>query len=152
MPRLHKLSYPITDKELQSLLKEYNIKPCGYSKHKRKERFASGTIVPRNDFFLMAFARLDKAGLGKLTYEEYLECLERLWKETDLYHGTEDVYLPVLGSNITRIDKDLTQQELLDIMIASYRLSPYKLKNPCVLHIICKKRDGFAINDVYGTN
>lgn len=100
----------------------------------------------------MAFARLDKAGLGKLTYEEYLECLERLWKETDLYHGTEDVYLPVLGSNITRIDKDLTQQELLDIMIASYRLSPYKLKNPCVLHIICKKRDGFAINDVYGTN
>ena len=98
----------------------------------------------------MAFAKLDRYGLGQMTYEQYIECLNNLWVQIDRYHGTDDVYIPVLGSHITRFDRELTQQELLDIMISSYRLSTRKLKLPNRLFIVCKAREGFSLNDIFG--
>lgn len=142
--------YPIGD--IQSLIESARLQPIGIAQCNNKPKYTSGLIIPRGDFLLMAFAKLDKDGLGKMTYSQYVDCLDKLWQQLDLYHGTDDVYLPVLGSQITRFDKELTQQELLDIMIASYRLSPKKLKRPYTLHIVCKERDGFSLNDVFGVN
>lgn len=42
----------------------------------------------------------------------------------------------------------LSQQELLNIMIWSYKLSPHKIKAPYKLRIICKKSDGFSLNEI----
>lgn len=140
--------YPIEN--MQILIQTSGIQPTGVSLYKNTPKYASGTLIPREDFLLMAFAKLDGQGLGRMTYAEYLECLDKLWEQIDIYHGTDDVYLPILGSRITRFDKDLTQQELLDIMVASYRLSPKKMKKPNILHIVCKKRDGFSLNEIFG--
>lgn len=140
--------YPIDD--MQRLIDGSGIKSTGLSQYNKKAKYAPGTVIKRDDFLLMAFAKLDKKGLGYLDYEEYLDCLNRLWAEIDRYHGTDDVYLPILGSKITRIEKELTQQELLDIMIASYRLSPKKMKKPNTLHIVYKECEGFSLNDIYG--
>jgi len=141
--------YPISD--IQNLISDAGITPVGKSLFAQKDKYAHGTIIRRDDFLLMAFAKLDREGRGFLTYDKYLECLEKVWEQIDLHHGTDDVYVPILGSKIVRfVDKDLSQQELLDIMIASYRLSPKKLKKPFTLHIVCKKRDGFSLNDIFG--
>ena len=140
--------YPIDD--IQSFLDNAGVKPIGKSKYNNQDSYEPGLLVPRDDFFLMAFAKLDENGLGRHTYESYLVCLDKLWEQIDLYHGTEDVYLPILGSRITRFEKELTQQELLDIMIASYRLNPNKLKKPNTLHIVCKNREDFSLNNVFG--
>lgn len=140
--------YPIEN--IQSILNQANIKPKGKSKYGDKDCYEPGLLLPRDDFYLMAFAKLDKDGRGFHTYESYLKCLDKLWEQIDLYHGTEDVYIPILGSRIIRFDKELTQQELLDIMIASYRLHPKKMRKPNVLHIVCNKREGFSLNDVFG--
>lgn len=140
--------YPIDN--MQSLIQASGIQPIGVSLYKNTPKYASGTLIPREDFLLMAFAKLDGQGLGRMSYAEYLECLDKLWEQIDLYHGTDDVYLPILGSRITRFDKDITQQELLDIMVASYRLSPKKMKSPNILHIVCKERDGFSLNKIIG--
>lgn len=142
--------HPVTDTEMQSLIIAAGVKSVGTSLYNKRAKFAHGVLVPREDFLLMAFAKLDKKGLGTLSYVAYLECLDRLWGQIDCYHGTDDVYIPILGSRITRFDKDLTQQELLDVMIASYRLHPKKLKTPNILHIVCKEREGFSLNDIYG--
>ena len=138
--------------DIKRLVKKYNLKPeRDASQYQDKARYESGRILPKYDFLLMAFAKLDKDGLGHLTYDEYLKCLDVLWDEIDKYHGgSNDVYIPVLGSNITRFDKELTQQQLLDIMIASYRLSPKKLRSPCTLHIVCRPRRGFSLNNIFG--
>lgn len=138
--------------DLQRLISEAGVQPAGESKYKSKDAYTPGTIVPNDKFLLTAFAKLDKKGKGYLTYEEYLDCLNVLWEQIDCYHGTDDVYVPILGSGITRLGKDLSQQELLDIMIASYSVSPYKIKKPKVLHIVCKRQDGFSLNDVFGVN
>ncbi len=142
------MKYPINN--MQELIDATGLRPIGASLYKNRPKYAQGTLIPRDDFLLMAFAELDEKGRGTITYDKYLECLNRLWEQIDLYHGTDDVYLPILGSRITRFDKELTQQELLDIMITSYRLSPKKLKRPSVLHIVCKEREGFSLNNVYG--
>ena len=140
--------HPIED--INQLIVSSGVKPSCKSSFNQKDSYTLGTIIPRGDFLLMAFAKLDKDGLGKMTYSQYLECLNTLWVQIDRYHGTDDVYLPILGSRITRFDRELTQQELLDIMLSSYRLSPKKLKQPNTLHIVCKEREGFSLNDAYG--
>ena len=138
--------------DIQCLIMQAGVQPVGVSKYNRLPRYKLGTIVPNGDFLLMAFTELDKDGLSRMSYERYLECLNTLWQEIDKYHGMDDVYIPILGSKITRLDKELTQQELLDVMLASYGLSPYKLKLPFMLHIVCMGRDGFSLNNIEGSD
>lgn len=139
---------PIQD--MQILIDNAQLKSAkSKSKYQNKERYDSGKLVPNGDYLLMAFAKLDKDGLGRLSRDEFLDCLSTLWKEIDKYYGQKDVCIPVLGSGVTRMDgTSLTQQELLDIIIGSYRLSAHKMKSPCQLHIVCKKRDDFYLNKI----
>ncbi|MFZ3172282.1 MAG: macro domain-containing protein [Carboxydocellales bacterium] len=140
---------PIQD--MQSLIDNAQLKSAkSKSKYQNKERYDSGKLVPNGDYLLMAFAKLDKDGLGRFfSRDEFLDCLSMLWEEIDKYYGQKDVCIPVLGSGVTRMDgTSLTQQELLDIIIGSYRLSAHKIKYPCQLHIVCKKRDDFSLNKI----
>lgn len=139
---------PIQD--IQILINNAQLKSAkSKSKFQNKEKYDSGKLVPNGDYLLMAFAKLDKDGLGSLSRDEFLDCLSILWKEIDKYYGQKDVCMPVLGSGITRGEiASLTQQELLDIIIGSYKLSTHKIKPSCKLHIVCKKRDDFSLNKI----
>lgn len=142
-------AHPISS--MQEIIEQAGIKPAkGKSEYNNQTRYTPGTVIPRDQFFLMAFAKLNNKGRGYLSYKEYLDCLNTLWEQIDLYHGTEDVYVPILGSNITKFERQLTQQELLDIMVSSYILSPNRMKKPYNLHIICREREGFSLGDVKG--
>lgn len=140
---------PIQD--MQNLIDSAQLKPSrGKSKYQNKVRYESGKLVPNGEYLLLAFAKLDKDGLGRFfSHDEFLDCLSLLWKEIDKYYGQKDVCIPVLGAGITRMNgESLTQQELLDIIIGSYKLSPHKIKSPCQLHIVCKKCDDFSLNKI----
>lgn len=143
---------PIQD--MQSLIDNAQLRPAkSKSKYQNKVRYDSGKLVPNGDFLLMAFAKLDKDGLGRFfSRDEFLDCLSTLWKEIDKYYEQKDVCIPILGSGMTRMDgasgASFTQQELLDIIICSYKLSSHKIKSPCKLHIMCKKCDGFSLNKI----
>lgn len=139
---------PIQD--IKRLIDNIQLVPAkSKSKYQSKECYTSGKLVPNGDDLLLAFAKLDKDGLGRLSREEYIDCLSVLWKEIDKYYGQRDVCIPILGSGVTRINGiSLTQQELLDIIIYSYKLSPYKIKSPYKLYIVCKKTDNFSLNKI----
>ena len=121
---------------------KYNGLPC----------YEPGTLVPNGDYLLMAFAKLDVGGQGRLLRDEYLECLNTLWKEIDKYYGQEDVCIPILGAGITRFESgsgaSISQQELLDMIVCSYKLNSNKIKKPYKLRIICKRMNGFSINHI----
>ena len=140
--------YPIDN--IQAIIDKAQLRPCkGKSNYNNQERYESGRLVPNGDYLLMAFTKLDKDGLGRMTRDEYLECLSLLWREINKYYGQTDVCIPVLGSGITRLgDNELTQQELLDMIIGSYKLSAHKIKAPTRLRIVCKKRDDFSMNKI----
>lgn len=142
--------HPVTD--MSALIAQSGIKSDGTSKYMDKPSYRPGTIIHHGEYLLMAFATLDQDGLGRMNFDSYINCLNMLWEEIDKYHCTNDVYLPILGSRIVRFDNELTQQELLDIMIFSYRLSPHKLKLPNMLHIVYRDRDGFSINNIAGVD
>lgn len=132
------------------LLSNSNLKPIRRrSDYNGNACYEPGTILPYNDFLLMAFSKLDRNGRAAMTREEYLSCLSTLWKEIDKYYAQTDVAIPVLGSGLTRFNGEiLSQQQLVDMIIASYQLSPYKIKSPNALHIICKKNEDFSLNKI----
>lgn len=139
---------------ISKLIRDNKIKPDEKkSKYKNKIRYASGTIVPNGDDLLMAFAKLDEKGKGRFfSRDEYLECLDLLWKEIENYYSEKDVCVPILGSGTTSFDgsagASISKQDLLNMMIWSYRLSSHKIKAPHKLRIICKRNDGFSINNI----
>lgn len=142
------------DLNVQQLIDVANVKPArSKSKYQSKTRYDSGTIVPNGDDLLMAFAKLDERGKGRFfTRDEYLECLDLLWKEIEYYYSEKDVCIPVLGAGTTSFEGGagaaISQQELLDIMIMSYRLSSHKVKAPHKLRIICRRNSEFSINRI----
>ncbi|PWM79657.1 MAG: hypothetical protein DBY32_01985 [Phascolarctobacterium sp.] len=143
-------AHPLTSETLECLITQTGLKPeKSKSKFNSKTKYKSGKLIPRDDFLLLSFAKLDKIGLGKLTRKEFIDCLQVLWEEIDKYYNQEDVCIPILGSGITRFDdRTLTKQELLDLIIMSYKLSPYKIKLPNKLYIVCLKSDDFTLQKI----
>ena len=142
-----------TNLNMQSLISNSQLKPLNAkSKYQQKERYESGRIIPNGNDLLLAFAKLDKNGAGRLTRDEYLECLSILWEEIDMYYGQQDVCIPILGAGLTRIagssGASISQQELLNMMIWSYKLSSHKIKLPYKLRIICRRDEEFSLNKV----
>ena len=135
---------------ITKLISHVQLKPAkGKSDYNKQDKYESGRLLLYKDYLLMAIAKLDKSGLGKMTRDEYIKALSVLWEEINKYYGQTDVCVPIIGSGLTRIDgSDITQQELLDIMISSYKLSTYKIKNPQKLHIVCKKQADFSLNRI----
>ena len=142
------------DLDVQALIDAANIVPAQEkSRYQQKTRYDSGTIVPNGDDLLMAFAKLDEKGKGRFFFrDEYLQCLDLLWRELENHYSQKDVCIPILGAGITSFDggsgASVSQQDLLDMMIWSYKLSSHKIKAPHRLRIVCKKNSGFTINNI----
>lgn len=145
-----------SDLNVQQLIEAAQISPArSKSKYQHRTRYDSGTIVPNGDDLLMAFAKLDERGKGRFfSRDEYLKCLDLLWKELENYYSGKDVCVPILGDGTTAFDggagASIPQQDLLDMMIWSYKLSSHKIKAPHKLRIVCKKKSGFSINNIDG--
>lgn len=139
--------------DIHLLLSNSQLKPLNTkSKYQNKDRYESGRIVANGDDLLLAFAKLDEDGVGRLTHDEYLKCLSILWKEIDNNYGQQDVCIPILGAGLTRFDggsgASISQQELLNMMIWSYKLSSHKIKLPYKLRIICKRNKNFSLDKI----
>lgn len=136
---------------IDALISASGITPAATpSNYNSKTRYESGTIVPNGEYLLMAFAKLDNSGSGHLSRDEYLDCLSLMWKEINKYYAQNNICIPILGSGITHTggDANFTQQELLDLIISSYQLCNSKIKKPQKLIIVCKKADGFSLNNI----
>lgn len=142
------------DLNVQQLIDNAGITPArGKSKYQQKDRYIPGTIVPNGDDLLMAFARLDERGKGRFfSRDEYLACLDTLWRELENHYSQKDVCVPILGAGTTSIDggsgASISQQDLLNMMIWSYQLCSHKIKTPHKLHIVCRRNRGFSINNI----
>lgn len=139
-----------TNLNLPSIIDSIGLKPSKkHSEYAGKVCYPSGSLLPHNEYLLMAFGKLNSDGRVNMTRKEYTDSLSKLWQEIDKYFDQSDVAIPVLGAGITRFkDTSLNQQQLVDVIIASYRLSPYKIKHPHKLRIICVKNEGFSLNEI----
>ena len=115
--------------------------------------YKSGSIVQHGDYLLMAFAPLNSKGLAHFpSVKDYLDCLFNMWEEIDKYSRQCDVCIPVLGSGRTRVGTgtgySYSEQDFVNMIIWSYMLSPYKVKKPNQLRIICSKSKDFSLDKI----
>lgn len=140
--------------DIKQLIERSCINPCeSGSRYMGKKRFESGSIVLNGNDLLLAFAQLNEKGAGEFpSRKEYTRCLEKLWEEIDVYYGQQDVCIPALGAGVTRIGtaerNSLSQQEAVNMIIGSYKLSGHKIKKPYKLRIICRKTDDFSLHRI----
>lgn len=142
--------------DIEKTMLNSQVKPeRGISRFNGKISYKSGSIITNGDYLLSAFATLDENGRARFfSLDEFVECLLTMWKQIEVNCTQQDVCIPILGSGLTNFEggngASLSQQELLNLIVWSYKLSPHKIKAPYKLRIICQKCDGFSFNDIDG--
>ncbi len=104
----------------------------------KETQYKIGTIYVYKDYILTAFSRFDKNNKAYLTMPDYLSFLITFWDKVNLVYAQKNVSVPIFGSGITRIKehKNISDEELLKIMIWTFRISEMRFKYPAKLSII----------------
>lgn len=114
----------------------------------KKQRYKIGTLCVYDDFILAAFSKFDKDNRAVLTMPEYLEFLINFWDRINKIYAQQSVSTPIFGSGITRIKehKNIADEDLLKIMLWTFRISEMRFKYPARLTIVIHKDKMKSIN------
>ncbi len=114
----------------------------------KSRKYKLGTVCIVDDFLLVAFSKFDKQNKAALTMPEYLEFLISFWDGVNRVYSQKNVSVPIFGSGITRIKehKNISDEELLKIMLWTFRISEMRFKYPAKLSIIIHKDKIDSIN------
>jgi hypothetical protein len=114
----------------------------------KKLRYQIGSICVYKDFLLAAFTKFDNNNNAVLTMPEYLEFLINFWDKVNNVYGQQSVVTPIFGSGITRIKghKTISDEDLLKIMLWTFRISEMRFKYPAKLTIVIHKSKIDKIN------
>ncbi|SNY90416.1 hypothetical protein SAMN04515647_0582 [Cohaesibacter sp. ES.047] len=101
-------------------------------------KFRLGTIFVKDDFLLTAMSKFDSSNRANLTMPEYLEFLINFWDRVNKVYAQRSVVTPIFGSGITRIrgHRDISDEDLLKIMLWTFRISEMRFKYPAKLTIV----------------
>ncbi|MBV6881422.1 hypothetical protein KVY03_16400 [Epilithonimonas sp. FP105] len=87
---------------------------------------------------MTAFTKFDEHNKAILTMPEYIEFLINFWDRVNRVYAQKTVSVPIFGSGITRIKehKNISDEDLLKIMLWTFKLSEMKFKHPAKLTIV----------------
>lgn len=107
----------------------------------KEQKYRIGTVCVYKDYLLTAFSKFNEKNQAYLTMPEYLEFLIKFWDEINVVYAQECVSVPIFGSGITRIKehKNITDEDLLKIMLWTFRVSETRFKYPAKLTIVIHK-------------
>lgn len=127
----------------ENIVGENTARPAG-----KKTRYKLGTICPVDDFLLIAFSRFDDSNRAYLEMQDYINCLLTFWNEVDRVYAGKTVALPVLGSGITRFRAydNISDQELLELIIWTFKVSRVKFTYPSKVKIVVYQAKSDKIN------
>lgn len=141
-------SYPFEDDEVTG---ENTGRKSG-----KKTRFEIGTICVYGEYLLTAFSKFDDKNRAWLTMPEYLGFLINFWDRVNRVYAQKSVSVPIFGSGITRIKehKNISDEDLLKIMLWTFRISEMRFKYPAKLTIIIHagKMDTINLLDIKSAN
>ena len=107
----------------------------------KEVRHQIGTICVYKDFLLTAFSKFDDDNKAVLTMPEYLGFLINFWDKVNNVYAQQNVSTPIFGSGITRIKghKSISDEDLLKIMLWTFRISEMRFKYPARLTVVIHK-------------
>ncbi|WP_287881801.1 macro domain-containing protein [Aquitalea sp.] len=114
----------------------------------KKRQHKIGTICVYEEFLLTAFSKFDDDNKAVLTMPEYLEFLINFWDRVNSIYGQRSVSTTIFGSGITRIKghKLISDEDLLKIMLWTFRISEMRFKYPAKLTIVIHEKKINNIN------
>jgi hypothetical protein len=114
----------------------------------KSKKYKLGTICILDDYLLAAFSKFDSKNKANLTMPEYLGFLINFWDNVNRVYSQKDVSVPIFGSGITRIKehKNISDEDLLKIMLWTFRISEMRFKYPAKLSIIIHEDKIDSIN------
>lgn len=137
------------DFENDEILEENTTRLVG-----KKRRYKLGTIFVYEDYLLTAFSKFDSLNKANLTMPEYLGFLITFWDKVNVIYGQRSVSVPIFGSGITRIKehRNISDEDLLKIMIWTFRISEMRFKHPAKLTIVIypEKMEKINLLDIEG--
>ena len=110
-------------------------------KQGKKQKYQIGTICLYKEYLLTAFSKFDENNKALLTMPEYLEFLINFWDRVNNLYAQKSVSTTIFGSGITRIKghKNIADEDLLKIMLWTFRISEMRFKYPAKLTIVIHK-------------
>lgn len=114
----------------------------------KKKKYKLGTIFQHNDYLLTAFSKFDDENRAYLHMNDYINFLLNFWNEIDINYAGQSVAIPLLGSGITRFKEYnmVTEQELLELLIWSFKVSRIKFTYPSHVTIVIHESKKDKIN------
>ena len=104
----------------------------------KKQKFEIVTICVYHDYILTALSKFNRHNEAYLTMPEYLGFLINFWDKVNRVYAQKSVSVPIFGSGLTRIKghKIIDEQDLLKIMLWTFRISEMRFKHPAKLTIM----------------
>ena len=114
----------------------------------KTKKYKLGTICILDEYLLVAFSKFDSKNQANLTMPEYLEFLINFWDNVNRVYSQKDVSVTIFGSGITRIKehKNISDENLLKIMLWTFKISEMRFKYPAKLSIIIHEDKINSIN------
>lgn len=104
----------------------------------KKNKYELGTIHKFKDYFLLAFSHFNEKNEAELYSNDYARCLLEMWRNLNVKYSQKEIFIPLLGGGITRIldNKTVEEQELLEIMLNTLKMSKQTFKKPSTINIV----------------
>jgi len=99
-------------------------------------RYKLGSMFKFNDYLLLAFSKFDVNNRAQLGKKNFIKCLLKMWNEIDIFNNGYTINIPLLGSGMTVRSFDCTEQELVEALLTSLRLSGLRLNNNAKINIV----------------
>ena len=137
--------YPAPSKLDNIIKSDEHLKLCvaetGVIRRGKGTKYQLGSIYKDGEFFLLAFSRFDAENRAYLEIDDYVNCLMNFWNECDIHYAGNSVVAPLLGAGLTRFHgyENITEQELLETMIWTFKISRIRFQYPEKAKIILTK-------------
>lgn len=95
----------------------------------------------KTGFILVALSHFNENNNARLTTAELMQCYLKMWTEIIRIKECNSIAMPLIGnsSNI-QMDTALSSQDILEILLMSFKLSNCQIKSPADLTIVISKR------------
>lgn len=131
------------DKRIQSLITSIET----YEDGQCRMTYPLGTIHKEGKFLLLAFTKFNHNNEAYLDSKSLWESFSNMWREIGIVHSGKSIDLPLLGSGITRlVGVNICEQELLELLLMSLRVSGLQLNWNISLNIIIHPKNAKYIN------
>lgn len=117
------------NKKIENELLNKKISVNHNRKKGKKIKYKLGTIFEYDDYFLTAMTKFDNDNRAKISQKEFLEFLLEFWENIDIKYNNRKIIVPLLGSGMTRFERNIKPQELLSQIIWIFKLSQISLKS-----------------------